>query len=157
GRRWPYRRGSPGRSGCRTGSGRYPPRRPRRGWTESWTAWSTSLSFAGRQPDGKRGAFPQGADHAQTAPVLLQDGADDGQAEAQAPRLGREQRLVYPSQVLRRDADAGVADGDLDGAVGLLCDQGESAALGHRLAGVADQVAEDDQQLIAVAQHGGQR
>src|SRR5207244_11361762 len=49
-----------------------------------------------------------------------------------------EDRLV----ILGRDADAGVADGDLHGAVGEIGGDGDASALGRELDGVRERVDE---------------
>src|SRR5689334_16354299 len=84
------------------------------------TSWLIVESpFRGRQePHGERAATTDFAGRAQAALVLLQDGPGQRQPQAQAPRLGRVQRLRDPGQVLWRDAHARVADQYLDTLAG---------------------------------------
>ena len=73
-----------------------------------------------RQDDAKRGTAEIGASHGDLAAVLLDDVADDRQAEAGALAvgLGREERLEDPLAVGLGDARAGVGDLDQDRARG---------------------------------------
>ena len=70
--------------------------------------------------------------------------------------LGRVERLHDPGQVLRLDPDAGVGHGELHDAVAGASRDRQPSSLGHRVARVADQVAERDPELVVVAQGVGQ-
>ena len=104
--------------------------------------------------------------------VLLDDAIDGGQAQAGAAVqfLGGEERLENPAQVLRRDAAAGVAEGQADvaarGRLGVLMRGGgiqgdgggfdaEPAAAGHGVAGIDGQIEQDLLDHAQVGLDGG--
>src|SRR3989338_369136 len=106
-----------------------------------------------REFDQERSALAGARAAVDGAAVLLDDAVADGQAQAGAPAggLGGEEGVVDLAQVLRGDADAGVADLDLDAAVVVAGADGELAALRHGVAGVDQQVQEDLLELAGVA------
>src|SRR5437868_12088667 len=99
-----------------------------------------------RQLDGELRPLADDALDADPPVVLLDDLPADAQAQAAAAvalavgLLGRVERLEDQPQLLRRDADAGVADADLGHLrAWVLADlDRQPAAARHRLAGVDD-------------------
>ena len=67
-----------------------------------------------RKPDRHRRSRADAALHLHRAAVLLDDAVDDGEAEARALLLRREEGVEDAREVLGRDAGARVRDGDLD-------------------------------------------
>src|SRR5206468_6663413 len=70
-----------------------------------------------REVDDERGALADFAGDADAAAELLDDLARDGQAEAEAAALGRDEILEDGLQAIRRDAAAGVVDAHLHALV----------------------------------------
>ena len=91
------------------------------------------------------------------AAVQLDDVADDRQAQAEAAGLARRagvglaEPLEHERQELRLNADAGVADDDLDVRVDALEPHLHAAALRRELDGVRQQVPDHLLQAIGIA------
>ena len=123
------------------------------------------LGFGGGELEGEGGADADGAFDADAALVLVDDFAASGEADARAAfaggvgaGLGRVEAVEDVGQLVGRDAAAGVADGEVDGACGWIGRNADenSSALGHGLPGVGEQIQEDLLNLIA-ADVGGRR
>ena len=107
------------------------------------------------QSDRERAAASRLAGHAEAPLILFHDRSRDCKPQPEPARLGRVQRLHDPGQVLRLDpAPVSITDTSTI-AVDRAAPDGEPAPLRHRVARVADQVAEGDPELIAVAQDVG--
>ena len=76
----------------------------------------TLLFVPGREIDLEGGAFAEAAGHRDPALMLLDNAINRGQAQARAAAqfLGGEKRLEDAAQILRRNAAAGVAEGQAD-------------------------------------------
>ncbi len=109
------------------------------------------------QPQGERGARALDAPHAHPAAVVGGDVLDDGQAEAGAAggpgprRVGPVEPLEDPLQVPLGDADALVADGDLDVPVPAPGADRHPRPLRAVRDGVVDEVDQRGDQLGLVA------
>src|SRR5213075_1916144 len=104
-----------------------------------------------------RAALAEGARGADRAAHRLHQLADDRQAQT-GPTARPVPGLVAPvepiedpGELLRRDAAAGVLDGDLNQVVAARGSKRDDAALGGVAQGVADQVAENLDDPLAVA------
>ena len=95
------------------------------------------------QPDLEGGPLPHRAADADAASVLADDAFHDHQSETGAFFLGGVERLENVVQLLLRNAAAGVGDADPDSVGRLTSGRGESAAAGHGLHGILDQVDQD--------------
>ena len=124
--------------------------RPRSGSTRALrrARWGARCGSACRPPS--RGS------HVTRAAVRLDDVARDGEAEARALALGREERVEDARADVLRDAAAAVVDVD-DDAHPLGRDAHvDGPAVGHRLAGVAQQVEQRLAELRLVEERGRQ-
>ena len=109
-----------------------------------------------RQPhDGGR-ALARPALEAHRAAVGLDDLAQDGQAEAGAlaRRLGREEGLEDPRELVGRDSGPRVRDDERHAVPVRPRRERQAAALGHRVHRVADQVEQRLLELDPVCSHG---
>lgn len=98
-----------------------------------------------------------GADHGDVAAQICHDGLDNGEAEARAAGLPRATLFDAPEavkdvfEVRRRDADAGVDDGN-GGQLFVACDVDVDAATVFVIDdGIADDVAQGDVEEIAIS------
>ena len=66
-----------------------------------------------RQRDDKRGAFSRAAFDIDAAVVGFDQCMDDGESQAGSLVLGRKKWIENPGLQVRRNADAGVTDGEL--------------------------------------------
>src|SRR5262245_28173399 len=111
-----------------------------------------------REPDAEFGAGAQLGAHLDPARVLFDDPERDREPEpgADADRLGGEERIEDPLDVLGRDAVAVVAEAQQDAAALQLAVHADVTAVADRLARVDEEVEEQLLEALRLALERGQ-
>src|SRR5262245_66234311 len=115
-------------------------------WPSVWLephadAASERRGGAMRQRQDEPRALAHRALAADAAIVFAHDAVGNGQAEASTAtdRLGREERVVNPSEVLGRNSRTSIGYFGDDGIAFEACGDGQPAAARHRVTGVQEQ------------------